>query len=176
MLMLMDFGQVYGLGEGRKREGRPMVWDIHKVREETNHSCSPPFTYFPCCLLMSKMHQDPRRPLMHYTKYPSPPRRQCSHHTQLLRSYPPPDPSHPYRVHASTDTRSRGSSAGVFCNDVVGVHTSLDPPNRSKDDAVFASFTTKEDMTTITRLMSPTLHQSPVDATTLKEAHGVDTR
>jgi len=147
-----------------------MVWDIHKVREETNHSCSPPFTYFPCCLLTSKTHQDARRPLMHYTKYPS--HDANVHTTPNSRALVPT----PYRVHASTDTRSRGSSAGVFCNDVVGVHTSLDPPNRSKDDAVFASFTTKEDMTTITRLMSPTLHQSPVDATTLKEAHGVDTR
>ena len=48
-----------------------MVWETRKVREETNHSRSPPFTYFPCCLLTSKTHQDARRPLMHYTKYPS---------------------------------------------------------------------------------------------------------
>ena len=38
MSTLTDFGQVYGLGAGRKREGRPMVWETREVREKTTHS------------------------------------------------------------------------------------------------------------------------------------------
>ena len=39
----------------------------------------------------------------------------------LLVLVPTTQPLPSTRVHASTDTRSRGSSAGVFCNEVVGV-------------------------------------------------------
>ena len=34
----MDFAWVCGLWDGRKQEGRPMVWETRKVRKEMNHS------------------------------------------------------------------------------------------------------------------------------------------
>jgi len=47
--MLMDFGGVFGLRPGRKHQGRPTRY----VRRQTIIGLSP-FTYLPCCLLMSK--------------------------------------------------------------------------------------------------------------------------
>jgi hypothetical protein len=62
-----------GFWEGRKQEGRPMVWETRKVRREMNQVGSPPFTYFLHCLLTSKTCQDVHRPLTHLTTHAVPP-------------------------------------------------------------------------------------------------------
>jgi len=55
-----------------------MVWETHKVREETNHSR---FTFLPLLrlpLLTSKRHQDMHHLLMHPTRHAAPSQCQCS--------------------------------------------------------------------------------------------------
>jgi len=78
----------------------------------------PPFTYIPCCLLTSKMCQDICHLLTHTCR------------SRMTPTYHPPStlaltlathPIPPIYVHASTDTYGRASSAGVFCDEVVGV-------------------------------------------------------
>jgi hypothetical protein len=57
------FGWEYELEAGMKRQGRPMVWETRKVRGETNQSrFAAFFTFFPHCLLTTKLHHDTRRP------------------------------------------------------------------------------------------------------------------
>ena len=55
-----------------------MVWETHEVREETNYSRFVSLPLCPSHLLMSKKHQDMRRPLTHPTQHAAPPRFQRS--------------------------------------------------------------------------------------------------
>src|SRR6266567_3093516 len=99
--MLMDFGQAYGLGAGRKREGRPMVWETREVREEANHSQFASLHLVPLLPTNVKNVSGPAPmtaapPTYTPHKYATPPRHQRSPHCRLSCRYLPPKPSHPF--------------------------------------------------------------------------------
>jgi len=118
ILMSIDFTCAYELGASRKQEGRPKVWETREVRKEMNHVGPSPFTYFLFCILTSEMLQDIRNPLMHLKIYATMPMFTLA---SMLALLPRTQPLLSIHVLASTDTHSCTSSAGILCNDVVGV-------------------------------------------------------
>jgi len=58
---------VFGLGAGRKQEGRPTRYAMRRTTVGLS-----PFTYFPCRLLTSKTCQDTYHPLTPHRKHRSP--------------------------------------------------------------------------------------------------------
>jgi len=124
----MGFERACGLEAGSKHKGRPMVWETCEVRKETNHSRFASFYLHP--LLPANVKNAPGHPPFTYA-----PERTCR--SPMTPTYHPPStlaltlatqPLSSIYVHASTDTYGRASSAGVFCDEVVGVPRH--PPNQ----------------------------------------------
>jgi len=105
-----------GRGQVGNKRGDPWCRRPAKVREETNHSRFSSLHLLPLLPTNIEMCQDMRRLLTYPTHgsliTPTSSQPQHSCWSPLLNP--------PIRLHANADTRSRGSSTGMSCNEVAG--------------------------------------------------------
>jgi len=95
-----------------------MVWKTREVRGEMNHSRFTSLHLLPLLPTNVSGHAPPTYAPHKTCRSPTTP---MPTPTSTLTLVPATQPLTSVHVNASTDTRSRGSSADMFCNEVVGV-------------------------------------------------------